>query len=287
MAMTLAQKNILNAYADSQPALKPFAQINGKYTDDIKLGNMVSGDGLADSLRNKKFFWSGKMPAPAVAAALQDIPIYRVPCDGYITNFNLYFYNTTATWAAGTTTAQSYFTVPYLFYTTHNSYANSPCDLLTGMDNNTAVDFPLSQEVFLFVNGNSYSIAATGKNIVITAATAFNSLPGVGDILSIQTGASHFYGTNLVNVGVYRVTAVTNTTVSATKMNATNPMAISSVSANISDVGAVTFSPILPGMPVYANDVFGFKLIVPASGGTDISSVYLCANFTFQPNLGV
>lgn len=287
MSLTIVQKDALNLFSDSQPALKSFAQLTGQYVDDIRLGNLIAGDGLANSLRNQQFNWTGKMPAPAVAAATQDIPVFRAPCDGYLTKCELFCFHNTATWTAGTIAAQAYYAVPYTYYSTHSGYAQVPAELLTGMENGGFAELPLGFTVRLLTSGNTYAIAASGKNIVITATTTFANVPSIGDVICIGDNSTDFVGANLVNVGVYKVTAIGTKTVSATKMGRTNPVSISAVVASNADASDFGLSRQQPGTPVFMDDQVGLRFVVPASGGVDISSIYLTVNFTFQPSLGV
>ena len=259
MAMTLLQKQTLNAYADSQPALKSYAQLTGKYADDIKLGDMISGDGMVNALRDKYFTWTGNMPAPdAGGLVVRELPIFQAPCDGYVISGNVYCYDSFDLWTAGTAAIQNYLVYPYVFYSTHGGYVGTPVSLITGMENNSFAPIALSEDVPLVTATNTYAIAVSTKTITMTATTTFANLPNVGDLIYIRETSTNFRAANLVNVGIYLVTAVTGSTViTAIKQGRTNPVAVSAVAAISADEGGFRLSRASPGMPVYAGDTFG------------------------------
>jgi len=288
MAMLPIQKTTLNDYANSQPALKPFGALTGKLADDIKLGNLIAGNGLDDSIRNIQFSESVKIAAPAAGIVTETIPMFQAPCNGYLIKAAVYSRVASATWAAGTSTAQSYLFSPVIYYApTVSAYLLTPVDLLTGMALNTVVELPLGQDVALMTQGSDYAITASGADITIAAVTAFANLPAVGDLIYIRGGATTFVAANLVNVGVYKVTAVTSTSISATKMNKTNPASVTSATAQAADVTWIRTSPQSPGMPMYTGDIVSAAVSIPASGGSpaDLSSNYINFSFVFKPSL--
>lgn len=283
MSMLPIQRTTLNTFGDSQPAFKTFAQLDGKPEDDIRLGDLIAGNGLDDVYANRIYTITANVPAPAGSVVTKWLPMFKAPASGFVTKAELYIYDDTVTWTAGTTTAKNYFVALSTYYTLGASIPNSGgADLLTGVTNNTNIELPLNREIpALMTVGGSYAIVATGASIVITAATSFANLPAIGDLLCISPTAAHTTGASKVNVGVYRVTAFTTTTVTATKINATNPASVTSFTAGALEV---SISRQNPGYSVIAGDQVGVAVIVPVTGGVDLSKVAFTFNLTLKLN---
>lgn len=283
MAMLPIQRKILNEFSDTQPALKSFGQLTGRYEDDIRLGDLIAGSGLDESLMQQEFTWSGKLPAPDVSPSLQEINIFRVPADGTITYAELSYYKSGTEWLAGTSDDQRYYIRPCLFYAQNGNYLNIPANLLTGVENAIGLELPIGYQVGLFTIGNIYTITAAGKNIVIDATTSFENLPAVGDLLQIDDISVDLVGPNFVNVGVYKVTEVTSKQVLATKLNRTNPVSIPAYV--VSNPNQIAISPQSVGMPATKGDQAGFMIQVPAAVAIDISKIYINLKMFFMPKL--
>ena len=82
-------------------------------------------------------------------------------------------------------------------------------------------------------NGSQIKLTATGSNVVIQIDTTFAALPSVGDLLVVR-GDSVLKNATFDNVGSYLVTAVTASTISATKYSGTP------VTVGYTDVLAIT-----------------------------------------------
>lgn len=290
MSMLEIQRTTLNDFGNSQPAFKPFGQLTGNTKDDIKLGNLIAGDGLIDGIKNKYISHMFKLPAPAVGLYYQHMPIFKVPCNGFITKGDLYCYDSLVvggSFTSATTASKDYGLTAFTYYNNFSNYVNSGIHLLTGMENNTYVDIPLSVNVGLLQNGGQYAMTVSGKDIVFTATTVFRNTPSVGDFLDFNINGTPFLGPNCENVGLYKVTEVNGLVIKATKINRTNPVAIAPVVVVLpGDVDSISiYSP--AGYPVSKGDMFGLWMSVPVSGGSavDVSGVSFCANFTFQPTL--
>lgn len=284
MAMLPIQRKILNAYADSQPAMKPFGQLTGNPKDDIKLGDLIAGGGLDESLLQQQFTWTGKMPAPGLSPSLQEINMFRVPADGVITYAEVSYYTSGTQWTAGITDDETYYVRPLLFYAQNGTYINVPANLLTGVDNAIGLELPIGFQVNnVFAYGSAYTINASGKNISVVASTSFQNIPKVGDLLQIDDTSIDIVGANYVNVGLYKVTETTETQILATKLNRTNPTSIPLYVA--SSPNNILICPQDIGMPATKGDQAGFMIQVPVAGAVDISNIYLNLKMFFKPNL--
>ena len=291
MSMLEIQRTTLNDFGNSQPAFKPFGQLTGKPSDDIKLGNLISGDGLVDEIKNLYFTEYFKLPAPAASLKYQYMPIFKSPCDGFLTKVDLYCYDVLVpggSFTAGTTANQNYRAAVIKYFSNFNSYQNAGIDLLTGMNNNTSVPVPVSFDVPLMKSGCEYTLNAVGADIEFIATTEFQNLPSVNDYINFTINGTSFVGANLVNVGIYKVTEVTSTIVRATKLNRTNPVSIAAATVvNPFDVGSISVFQESAGFPIYKEDQIGIFIIIPAvaEAPVNISEVSFCATFTVKPVL--
>lgn len=277
------QRSTLNSFGDSQPALKTFGQLDGQYADDIKLGDLIAGNGLDDVIGNRIYTITANLPAPTTGAVTKWLPMIKAPRDGFVIKAEMFVYDDTATWTAGTTTAQDYYVSLVTLYTPVASIPNNGgAHLLTGAANSSNIELPLSRAATaLMTTSASYAIVASSTMITITAATSFANLPSVNDLLNIPPTASNAAGASKVNVGLYRVTAVTSTVVTATKINLTNPASVTSFTAGATEI---IISRQNPGYSVTAGDQVGVAVIVPATGGVDISKINLAFNLTLKLN---
>lgn len=108
-----------------------------------------------------------------------------------------------------------------------------------------------------YIATDTLALAATGNNVVITGSVAWGTTPTVGDTLIIPlastfgvTDASVIVGAANANAGSYVVTAVTSTTISATKLRDTStsgvtaPVNVSAVAVGAEQKDILVYSPI-------------------------------------------
>ena len=147
MSMLEIQRKTLNDFGNSQPAFKPFGQLTGNTKDDIKLGNLIAGDGLIDGIKNKYISHMFKLPAPAVGLYYQHMPIFKVPCNGFITKGDLYCYDSLVpggSFTSATTANKDYGLTAFTYY---NNFSHNICRKYRFAHIKSIIFFPL---IFVF-----------------------------------------------------------------------------------------------------------------------------------------
>lgn len=274
MSMTTRQKEILNAFSLQQSHDWIKEQENGLLAP-FMLGDMLANGSAAElAVQDKYATVAFKLPAPAGGAATTDFIAFKAPAGGTIVSVELV---PNAAWTAGNAAGDTYLA-------SVRRYNNTPADLtfahdlVAGVGAGASALLPSGANSALLTSGDDITLTVSTTNLTITNETAWVTTPVVGDFLSITSAATNARGATPSNPGVYRITAVTALTLTATKLFGTNPEAVTVVAAAAGDVAGVRLISQIENS-FASGDVLGVRVIVPISTSTpvDVSALFLSA----------
>ncbi len=272
MSLTTKEKEVLNKF--SLQAQHDYVYIQSTLLEpEFKLGDYLdSGNALADGVRDNFVSLAFTLPAPAGAAATKDFIAFKAPAAGRIMSVELV---PNAAWTAGNAAGD-------LYLASVRRYNNTPADLtfahdlVSGIGAGVCALLPSGANGALLTSGQNITVTVATTNITLTNAVAWVTQPAIGDFISVTSAATNVRGATPSNPGVYRVTAATTTTLTATKLFGTNPEAVSVVAAAAGDVAGVVLVSAIENA-FAAGDVLGLRVVVPINTTTpvDVSSLAL------------
>lgn len=279
MSMSQREKDILNAWSQQKSHDWIASQENGLMAP-FKLGDLLANGATGElAVQDKYITVPFTLPAPAGSAATKDFIGFKAPAGGKIVSVEII---PNAAWNAGNAAGDTYLASVRRFNNTPADVTFAH-DLITGIAAGGAALLPSGANSALLTLGDDLTVAASGAQLTLTNETAWVTTPAVGDFLSITAAATNARGATPANPGVYVITAVTSTTLVATKIAGSNPEAVATVAAAAGDVAAVRL--ISKTEYTFAQgDVLGIRVIVPINTSTpvDVSTLSLSAVIRYR-----
>lgn len=259
MAMTAAELAALNQWSALEPALADKGVALGTALDN--------GQALGNDIRDKFIVVPLALPAAAGSAATKDFPAFVAPAAGSIVSAHLV--------SAAGFVAGNHATDKWLFnvrrYNNTAAQLSKDHDFLSGMAAGSAIALPTGASSALLTAGQNLAITVASTVATFTNAVAWVTQPQVGDYISLNSAATSYVGAGLENAGIYLITAVTATTIVATKLNLTSPAAVTAAAAQAADVTELRLISQVESS-FAAGDVLGARAIVPVNTNTPVAA---------------